>query len=93
MLLFPCPHIFFSQLSAYADLMAAIVSAANLTPDPCIDSEKILTLLQVLNFSRLLSGIGFTNAEETPNTRAKIVFEKNRLVPFSEDQFQWDLVF
>jgi len=53
-----------------------MVSAANLTPDSCVDSEKILILLQVLNISRFLFGIGFTNAEDTPNTRAKIVFEK-----------------
>lgn len=67
--------------------------AINLIFDPCIGSEKIFILLQVLNSSRFLSGVGFTNAEDTPNTRAKTVFEKTGWSSFSEDQFQWDLVF
>lgn len=32
---------FFSKLSAYADLMATVVSAENLTPDSCVDRENI----------------------------------------------------
>lgn len=56
--------------------MATIISAANLTPDPCVDSDKIFILLQVLNISLFLSGISFTSAVDTPNTRAKMVFEK-----------------
>lgn len=50
--------------------------ATNFTFDPCIGSEKIFILLPVLNISRFLSGIGFTNAEDAPNTRAKVAFEK-----------------
>lgn len=73
--------------------MATTISAANLTPELCVDSEKIFILLQVLNISRILSGISFTNAEDTPNTGAKIVFEKTGWHFFPEDQFQWDLVF
>lgn len=52
----------------------------NLTFDPCIGSEKIFILLQVLNMSRFLSGIDFTSAEDTPNIRAKTVFENRRVV-------------
>lgn len=47
--------------------------AINLTFDPCIGSEKIFILLQVLNMSRFFSS--FTDAEDAPNTRAKIMFE------------------
>lgn len=50
--------------------------ATNFTFYPCIGSEKIFILLQVLDNSRFLFGIGFTSAEDTPNTRAKVVFEK-----------------
>lgn len=56
--------------------MATITSAANLTLDPCVDSEKIFILLQVPNIFRFLSGIGFTYAKDIPNTRAETVFEK-----------------